>query len=426
MKILWYANTPCGSIRRSKSNLFRGGWLISLEDEVKKSSEIELHVAFFSETENESFEFDGVTYHPIFFPKIKNPVARILNRRKPISYIDDKMLPVMLKVVDEVKPDLIHIHGTEERFGLIQDYVKNIPIVFSIQGLLAPYSEKFYSGFPNKDVYRFESWNDKLRFVSYRNEFKSFVDRGKRECGYLKKAQYVFGRTSWDEYITGLLNHQRKYYVVDEIMRAPFYNKQWRKENFSKAPFKIVSTISGGIYKGYETVLRSAALLKQYSGIDFEWIVAGYDNESKWVKIAEQYTKIKTDDVNVKLLGRIDAEQLSCLLADSDIYVHVSHIENSPNSVCEAMLIGMPIIASFAGGTASLLTTKKEGILVQDGDPYVYAGAISYLYHHFDIAKSYSENARCRAQERHNPERIGKQLLDAYANMSKDFEEKMS
>lgn len=426
MKILWYANTPCGSIRRSKSNLFRGGWLISLEDEVKKSSEIELHVAFFSETENESFEFDGVTYHPIFFPKIKNPVARILNRRKPISYIDDKMLPVMLKVVDEVKPDLIHIHGTEERFGLIQDYVKNIPIVFSIQGLLAPCSEKFYSGFPNKDVYRFESWNDKLRFVSYRNDFKYFVDRGKRECGYLKKAKYIFGRTAWDEYITGLMNHQRKYYVVDEIMRSPFYNKQWRKENFSKAPFKIVSTISGGIYKGYETVLRSAALLKQYSGIDFEWIVAGYDNESKWVKIAEQYTKIKTDDVNVKLLGRIDAEQLSCLLADSDIYVHVSHIENSPNSVCEAMLIGMPIIASFAGGTASLLTTKKEGILVQDGDPYVYAGAISYLYHHFDIAKYYGENARRRAQKRHNSERIGKQLLDAYANMSKDFEEKKS
>lgn len=426
MKILWYANTPCGSIRRSKSNLFRGGWLISLEDEVKKSSEIELHVAFFSETENESFEFDGVTYHPMFFPKIKNPVARILNRRKTISYIDDKMLPLMLKIVDEVKPDLIHIHGTEERFGLIQDYVKNIPIVFSIQGLLAPYSEKFYSGFPNKDVYRFESLKDKLKFVSYRNDFKYFVDRGKRECGYLKKAQYVFGRTSWDEYITGLMNHQRKYYVVDEIMRPQFYNKQWRKVNFSKAPFKIISTISGGIYKGYETVLRSAALLKQYSGIDFEWIVAGYDNESKWVKIAEQYTKIKTDDVNVKLLGRIDAEQLSCLLADSDIYVHVSHIENSPNSVCESMLIGMPIIASFAGGTASLLTTKKEGILVQDGDPYVYAGAISYLYHHFDIAKYYGENARRRAQERHNPERIGKQLLDAYANMSKDFEEKKS
>ena len=86
------------------------------------------------------------------------------------------------------------------------------------------------------------------------------------------------------------------------------------------------------------------------------------------------------------------------------------------------MLVGMPVIASFAGGTASLLTTKKEGILVQDGDPYVYAGAISYLYRHFDIAMSYGENARRRALERHNPERIGKQLLDAYQTVMNDFD----
>lgn len=424
--ILWFCNSPCGSLRRSGTSRVIHGWMISLEDEVKKSPEIDLHVAYFSETDKESFEFEGVTYHPLFNPRSKNSLARVLDRRKPVSSTDGKMLPLMLKVVEEVKPSLIHVHGTEERFGLIQEYVKNIPVVFSIQGLLAPYSEKYFTGLPNKDIYGFESWKDKLKLVSYRNEFKNFYERGKRECRYLKKAHYIFGRTAWDEYITGLMNNQRKYYVVDEILRSQFYGKQWRKESFSKASFKIVSTISGGIYKGYETVLRSAALLKQYSGIDFEWIIAGYDQESKWVRIAERYTNIKTADVNVKLLGRIDAEQLSCLLADSDIYVHVSHIENSPNSVCEAMLVGMPIIASFAGGTASLLTTKKEGILVQDGDPYVYAGAISYLYHHFDIAKSYGENARRRALERHNPERIGKQLLDAYADMSKEFEEEKS
>lgn len=425
-KVLWFSLSPCGSLRRSGTAHVTQGWMISLEDEVKKSPEVELHVAFFSATEKEPFAFEGVTYHPMFFPQIKNPLARILDRRKPVSSTDSKMLPLMLKVVEEVEPDLIHIHGTEERFGLIQEYVKDVPIAFSIQGLLAPISEKYFSGFPDKDVYGLESWKEKVRLVSYRNDFNSFVERGKRECGYLKKAKYIFGRTAWDEYITGLMNNQRKYYVVDEILRSQFYDKQWRKESFSKASFKIVSTISGGIYKGYETVLRSAALLKQYSGIDFEWIIAGYDQESKWVKIAERYTNIKTTDVNVKLLGRIDAEQLSCLLADSDIYVHVSHIENSPNSVCEAMLVGMPVIASFAGGTASLLTTKKEGILVQDGDPYVYAGAISYLYRHFGIAKSYGENARRRALERHNPERIGKQLLDAYADMSKEFEKKKS
>ena len=420
MKILWFANSPCGSIRMQNGQAVAGGWLISLEDELKKHYDIDLHVAYFSEIEDESFEFDGVTYHPLFAPKPRNPLARIFDRGRSISYFDDKLLPKMLKVVKEVNPKLIHIHGTEERFGLIQDYVKNIPIVFSIQGLLAPYSEKYFSGLPNKDIYGFESWKDKLKLVSYRNEFKNFFERGKRECRFLNKAQYILGRTAWDEYITGLLNSNRKYYVVDEILRSQFYNKKWNKKNFSDRTFKIVSTISGGIYKGYETVLKTAHLLKQYSSLDFEWNIAGYNYESKWVKIAEQYTRIKSDNVNVKLLGRIDAEDLANLLVDSDVYVHVSHIENSPNSVCEAMILGIPVIASFTGGTATMLENGKEGLLLQDGDPYVYAGAIVDYYLHFDKAMSYGEKARQRALVRHNPNRIVGQLLDAYKMILSD------
>lgn len=423
LKILWFSLSPCGSLRRSGALRVIQGWMISLEDEIKKYNEIELHVAYFSETESESFEFERVVYHPIFVYRHSNPLLRIHERSKSISSIDAKMLPKMLEIVDDVNPHLIHIHGTEERFGLIQDYIKDIPIVFSIQGLLAPYSEKYFSGLPNRDIYRYESLYDKLKLVSFRNEYNSFCERGERECKYLHQAKYVFGRTFWDEYITELLNVNRQYYIVDEILRSPFYEKQWKKESFSKK-LLLVSTISGGIYKGYETLLKTAKLLKQYAAIDFEWIIAGYARDSKWVKIAEHYTKINSSDVNIKLLGRIDAEQLAKVLVESDIYVHVSHIENSPNSVCEAMLIGMPVIASFAGGTASLLTTKKDGILVQDGDPYVYAGTIVYLFNHFDLAKQFGESARKKALVRHNPERIGKQLIEGYHRILNDFKDR--
>ena len=102
------------------------------------------------------------------------------------------------------------------------------------------------------------------------------------------------------------------------------------------------------------------------------------------------------------------------------MYVHMSHIENSPNSVCEAMILGIPVIASFTGGTASMLENGKEGLLLQDGDPYVYAGAIVDYYLHFDKAMSYGEKARQRALARHNPKRIVGQLLDAYNNVLSD------
>lgn len=394
--------------------------MISLEDEIKKNKEIDLHVAYFSYTESEPFKFDGVTYHPMFQPKARTKIGRVLERYRSLASEDEKMLPVMLDVVMSVHPDLIHIHGTEERFGMIQDYVTDIPVVFSIQGLIAPYKEKFFSGLPDKDIIRFESWMERIRKVSYRDQFKGFVYRAKREIKYLNKAKYVMGRTFWDKDITGMLNMNREFYVVDEILRPPFYHKVWNKKAFSEDKIRIISTISGGIYKGYETVLKTALLLKQNTNIDFEWKIAGYNKDSKWVRIAENYTGIKTVDVNVKLMGALDAERLSDELVTSDMYVHMSHIENSPNSVCEAMMLGIPVIASFTGGTASMLEHGKEGFLVQDGDPYVYAGMIVDYYMHFGKVKAYGEKARQRALVRHNPNRICGQLLDAYNNILSD------
>ena len=64
------------------------------------------------------------------------------------------------------------------------------------------------------------------------------------------------------------------------------------------------------------------------------------------------------------------------LLMTADVYVQVSHIENSPNSLCEAMLAGVPVVASYPGGTASRVQDLVHGGLVQDGDPYVLAGAL--------------------------------------------------
>lgn len=426
MKILWFSLSPCGSVRRFCDKRIIQGWMISLEDEIKKCEGVQLEVAFFSDRKEEAFVFEGVKYYPMYrnILDVRKGLNRIRERYVSQQQKDSKALFAMLDVVNQSQPDLIHIHGTEEAFGLIADYIDNIPIVFSIQGLIAPYAEKYFSGMPNKEIYKYESIKDKLKHISYRNEYKIFCYKATREIAYLQKARFVIGRTFWDEYITGLLNSHRRYYIVDEILRPPFYQVKWNRHHYTDGRYKIVSTISGGIYKGFETVLRTAFLLKQYSKLDFEWSIAGYNKDNKWVRIAERLTSIEAVDVNVVFKGRVDADDLSLLLSESDVYVHVSHIENSPNSVCEAMLVGMPVIASYAGGTGTLLENGEEGILVQDGDPYVYAGAIIELHNRFDLAKTFGERAFTRAMKRHNPQRIVSQLLGTYKEIEREFRKK--
>lgn len=420
-KILWFTLQPCGSARRFGDKFILGGWLISLEDELKKQDKIDLHVAFISDEEDKDFDFEGVHYHPMLLKRSSWKMMRVFNRFRSIASIDKQMLPVMLDVVKRVRPDLIHIHGTEERFALIQDYIHDIPICISIQGLIRVFGEKYFTGFPKHDAYKLDVWRDRIRHLSIKDDYASFVYRGRREEEYLSKAQYILGRTFWDRDITLAMNPKRKYFVADEVMRNPFYSKEWNKVAWSDGKLKLISTISGGIYKGFEVVLKTANILKRYSGLNFEWNIVGYDNKSKWVRIPQKITQLNHNNLNIKLLGRLDAKHLSQKLIESDIYVHVSHIENSPNSVCEAMLVGMPVIASFAGGTASLLKNGIEGELVQDGDPYVLAGAIVDMYQNFDRAKAYGQTARQTALVRHDPQRITNELIKTYIEIIDDF-----
>lgn len=422
MKVLWFSLSPCNSIKRNNSTHVIQGWMVSLENEIKKCKDIQLEVAFFTEKDEKPFKFEGVKYYPMrkHILKQNNGINRIIERYISLKKKDDNAIKIMLEVVKQSDPDIIHIHGTEESFGLIQDKIKKIPIVFSIQGLIAPYTEKYFSGISYSDAKKYESFIDKIKQVSVVNNYKSFLYRSVRENHYLSKANYIFGRTFWDRNCTLSLNPKRKYYVVNEILRPEFYAKQW-KGFISDNKLKIVSTISGGIYKGFETVLKTAEILKRHSHLEFEWHIAGYTSRSKWVHISEKITNINSEDNNIVFHGRIEAEELSDLLCDSDIYVHVSHIENSPNSVCEAMMIGMPVIASYSGGTSSLLEHEKDGILYQDGDPYVLAGAIVELFQGKNKAIEYGSSARKKAFCRHDKNRILNELISGYNSIIKDF-----
>jgi len=77
------------------------------------------------------------------------------------------------------------------------------------------------------------------------------------------------------------------------------------------------------------------------------------------------------------------------------------------------MLLGMPIVATFAGGTDSMLCAG-EGLLVQDGDPWSMAGSILELSRDFGRAAKFGQAARTRALVRHDPVSIVNELILTY------------
>lgn len=137
------------------------------------------------------------------------------------------------------------------------------------------------------------------------------------------------------------------------------------------------------------------------------------------VKLIKKYLRIKSNIPEIEFIGQLDGKNLVSEFLSADIYVSASHIENSPNNVCEAMVFGLPVIATNVGGVSSLLTNNKEGLLVQDGDPWSLAGAIKYYIENYDIAIQFGKSARTRALVRHNKERIVNSMLSIYTDIIK-------
>lgn len=409
IKILWFALTPCGAIEHLNSNLQGCGWLSALENRLACTGEVELHICFLWDTDLHFFSIDGVTYHPVRRMRMRTVLLdKLLGKRfrqNPVQSYSE--------VISRVNPDLIHVHGTEEDFGLIQSVTK-LPVIISIQGILTNICCKYFSGISQLKFLMHEKIIDHLKLRSVLSIFWVFKMNAKREKNILTMTRHVIGRTEWDRRSVALMAPNAKYHHGDEILRAPFYDGAWSQQYFSST-LRIVTVSGVAPYKGFETIINVAHILQEQVGFDFVWSVVGLSSDDTVVKTVYKYLG---PNVKVKPLGKLTDKDIRDLLLDSDIFCQVSHIENSPNSLCEAMLLGMPIIASFAGGTDSILLAGVEGILLQDGDPWSMAGAIVELSRNFNMAVKIGKAAGIRAKERHNPDKIVSDLLATYRQVT--------
>jgi glycosyltransferase involved in cell wall biosynthesis len=416
MKVLWFSNTPAlGSEIINQGNKIKGtgGWLYSLN--IALQSHINLSIVFHYPYKLDAFEYQDTKFYPIYTGNIifENLRARFFGK-----IYDKDFLSEYLKIIDEVNPDIIHIHGTENPFLCIIDKI-NLPVVVSIQGNLIVYQHKFFSGFHGRHIrLKKDEINIKTLLFGRENFRRGYIKMKKMsilEKKYLKHTKHIIGRTDWDRRITRILAPQSKYYIGNEMLRDSFYENEWSNK-LPNSQLVLFTTNGNSYYKGFETLCCALHLLNNL-GIDVEWRVAGISNNSLINTISKKELGISYPQKGLTLMGSLAENELILNMQESNIYIMTSHIENSPNNLCEAMILGMPCIATFAGGTSSLLTDREEGILVQDGDPWAMAGAIIELYNDPEKAMRYGKKAREIALKRHDRELITSQYLEIYKDI---------
>lgn len=418
LRVLWLSNVLLPDMAKylHKPIPNCGGWLVGASEELKNQIDMQLAIAFPLTQGDDiiSGVADGITYYG-FSQRIPNPTKY------------NKDLEVLFEsIIREWNPDVIHIWGTEFPHTLTMVYAcKKLglqeKIIISIQGLCSVIAKHYFSDLPLKIIKR-HTFRDLVFQDSIYQQKQKFEKRGKFEREALSQVSHVIGRTTWDRACSMQINSSLKYHHCNETLRNSFYKNYWELVNCEKHSIFI----SQAYYpiKGAHFMLEALALIiKKYP--DAKLYIADDDilrkdtwkarmKKTSYAKyIGEQIEHYKLCD-NVFFTGGLDEEQMCQRFLKANVFVCPSSIENSPNSLGEAMLLGVPCVASDVGGISDMLIHQKEGFLYPSDAPYMLAHYVCEIFANEDRALSLSENGKSHALRIYNKEKNVRILMEIY------------
>lgn len=413
MKVMWIVNTifPVPSKEIGINCSCFGGWAHSLYESIKK---IDNNINFSIVSTYSGKKFKRITDEDTTYYLIPNKNENKYNKN---------LKKYWKKIIEEYNPDVVHIHGTEypRALPLIELY-PNLNYVVSIQGLIYPCSRVFNANLNFSTLVKNITIRDILKPKTGLFINKDLKARAVFEQKILNKVNNVIGRTNWDKAETLAVNPNLNYYHCEENLRECFYNDEWNINK--KEKYTIFFSQAQSILKGFYLMVEALKILKRKYP-DVKVVVAGnnlLDRSSLKVRLKRQsYTKylqklIKKYNLsnNIEFTGYLSEKEYKEKLIKCHVYAQTSSMENSSNALGEAMILGMPCVASNVGGTSDMLIDKKEGFLYPYTEPELLAYYIEQYFESDDLCKDMGKNARKHALKRHDWDNNAKETLKIY------------
>ncbi len=420
MKILWFTNIPMPDVNRyhGKEAMGTGGWMGALLELLKGRPELEIGVVTAcSHFPNSQFKVAGVDYFIV-----KQQSAKFRRSLFPVDN-NPAYLSQCVDIVKIFKPDIVHIHGTERFYGqMMSKGMVQCPVVISIQGIMGACSEwyRWFGKLTLTDILS-ASASTSLKFSGLLWELRESRQQARREREYFRKGKYFFGRTEWDKAYISFYNGHAQYFKVGEVLRQPFWQHQWILSGCKK--HRIIFTNTRHPRKGTELLIEAVKQLKPlYPEIELLFVgTLGHGAYERFLK-----KKINTLGGSIKSLGQMNADEMAKELCNAHLFVSASYIDNSPNSVAEAQLVGMPVISSYTGGVPSMVDEGKTGLFFPTGDVPLLVSRIKAIFESDDLAIGLGENARQVAGKRHDPQAIVNAQVSAYETIFMDSKRQLN
>jgi glycosyltransferase involved in cell wall biosynthesis len=394
LKVVWLCNYP-PELLQPELNLVRpskahpSSWVVVLANALAERRDADLHLitATSGIVRDQTISKKGITFHLIrhTFPftvrgfpdymrlDLFTRYAQLSGRVKRLLWI--------------IRPDIIHLHGTENGYGVAL-LNANAPAIVSIQGIINVLAEVAPSLF-----YRLQS---------------------RIELAVLRNIKNVATRTAWAAEFVRKVNSAATVYDLPEAIHPLFFKETPRqdKQPGREADYRILMVGSIVPRKGIEDALRAMSIV--VAEIPSTKLVVVGSGSTQYLRELKRIATVAGIERKVEWLGHRKVDEIAELHKTSTILIHPSHLDNSPNSVAEAMVSGLPVIASRVGGIPSMIESDATGLLTDRGDHSQLAEKILWMLRNKAEREQLANRARKVALERHFPPLVAEKTLAVY------------
>ncbi|WP_239263974.1 glycosyltransferase family 4 protein [Arsenicicoccus bolidensis] len=253
---------------------------------------------------------------------------------------------------------------------------------------------------------------------------RKYAVGGRAESETLRLTRHVIGRTTWDRAVAHQINPEAAYFTVPETLRPAFYDARWTLDACQRKSLFV----SQGHYpvKGLHFVLQAMPLILERHPEAQLWVsglpprapgLRGRLKQTRYATHLRDMVRTANLEEHVHYTGVLDEVSMRDQYLSSHVFLSASTVENESNSLSEAKLLGMPVIASYVGGVVDRIDHGRSGWFYQHDAPYMLAYYVDQVFRDDQRARTMGEAARTDSLLLNDPGRNARVLCDVYARI---------
>ena len=373
-------------------------------------------------------------------------------------YKNDDITKQFIKVLDNIKPDIIHIQHLIFLSTTIIDEIKKrrIPIVFTLHDywLICPqwhFLKKDFTICDNNDISQCVDCLDyqlsikklpKRIYLALRNILPDFLMRFLKNT-YLNLAKTNLNSQTMLEKIMGRKSHIKELCSKVDLFIAPsrFLRRRFIEFGIPEDKIKLIPHgIDTGLFRSFRrkepdrirfgfvgTILPAKGLdilinaFNRVENIRAELKIYGNLFPYQGFEYYPRRIKKLARNRNIRFMGGFDHKDVAKVFSEIDILVIPSiWRENSPLVIQEAFSAGVPVMASNIGGIPELIKDGENGLLFRVGDADKLYEKICLILNNPSLIEGMGKKAGPPKSIEENAEEIEKIYAGLLTNVEKN------